>query len=304
MKKLFIVVSCVLGFAQAALAQTDSIAAEVAQTAAEKPTDWGEVIFSILVLIVALGIIAHIVYELFFKKPHPDISVEEGKAARQNLGMKPMSDDEAARMLQKMDDILDSWTAYKDENNEDKFVMTKYSQTKKTLALLDEIAAANPDREDVVNRYNEINAIYNGSMKRQYNGSTKYIVLCVIIAALMAWASGSGWYSIAIFFALQIAIYWLASMTPTYLLDKKALKGTSGKPKFMSGMIAGILGLTATAPTYVTITKWDDGTTTKDEDNSMFWIALIFTIILLVVLAFFMFVVALFNYLRNYVLHI
>ena len=266
MKKLFIVVSCVLGFAQAALAQTDSIAAEVAQTAAEKPTDWGEVIFSILVLIVALGIIAHMVYELFFKKPHPDISVEEGKAARH--------------------------------------VMTKYSQTKKTLALLDEIAAANPDREDVVNRYNEINAIYNGSMKRQYNGSTKYIVLCVIIAALMAWASGSGWYSIAIFFALQIAIYWLASMTPTYLLDKKALKGTSGKPKFMSGMIAGILGLTATAPTYVTITKWDDGTTTKDEDNSMFWIALIFTIILLVVLAFFMFVVALFNYLRNYVLHI
>lgn len=303
MKKLFIAVSCMMGLAQTALAQTDSIAAEAVQTAEEQSTNWGELAISILILIVAIGIIAHMIYEYFIKKPHAAITVEDGAAARKNLGLKPMSDDEASALIQKMDDILDEWTPYKDENNEDKFVMTKFAQTKKTLALLDEVAAAHPDREDVVNRCNELNECYNDAMKRQYNGSTKYIVLCAVIAALMAWGAGGNWVSVVVFFGLQIAIYWLASMTPTYLLNKKALKGDGWRPKFMSGMIAGILGIAATAPTYVTITKWSDGTETKETDDSPFWISLIITIILLVVLAYFMFVVALLNYLRNYVLH-
>lgn len=215
-----------------------------------------------------------------------------------------MTDAEAEDLIKKMDDVLDEWTPYKDENGDDKFVMTKFSQTRKTLALLDEVVAAAPDREDVVNRYNELNDSYNDAMKRQYNGSTKYIILCVVMAAFLAWTSGGHWGSVVTFFALQIAIYWLASMTPTYLLNKKALKGDGWRPKFMSGMIAGILGLAATAPTCVTITKWSDGTETKETDDSPFWLSLIVTIILLIILAYFMLVVALINYLRNYVLHI
>lgn len=71
----------------------------------------------------------------------------------------------------------------------------------------------------------------------------------------------------------------------------------------MSGFIAGILGGVATAETVTTVTKWSDGTTTKDVDNSNFWISLILSIVLFVVLAIFMFVLAFINYLRNYVFH-
>ena len=304
MKKVFLAVAAVLGMAQVALAQTDSIAAEAVQMAEEKATDWGEVIISSLVLIVALAIIGHMVYEYFIKKPHGALTVEDAKAARQAQGLKPMTDAEAGVLMQKMDDILDEWTPYKDENGDDKFIMTKFSQAKKTLALLDEVVAAAPDREDVVSRYNELNDCYNDAMKRQYNGSTKYIILCAVIAAFMAWTSGGHWGSVVTFFGLQIAIYWLASMTPTYLLNKKALKGDGWRPKFMSGMIAGILGLAATAPTYVTVTKWSDGTETKEEDNSAVVGSIFITFFLLIILAYFMFVVALLNYLRNYVLHI
>lgn len=303
MKKLFVSCAFLLSGVSVLLAQTETVVNDVAEPAANAGTDWGNVAISVLVLIAALAIIAHMVYEYFIKKPHASLVLEECKAARKEQGLAAMSDAEANEWLVKMDDILDSWTSYKDENEADRWIMTKYSQTKQTLALLDEVVAAMPDNADVVARYNELNDCYNDAMKRQYNGSTSYIILCVVVAALLSWASGANWYSIAIFFALQIAVYWLASMTPTYLLNKKALS-TTWRPKFMNGMIAGILGLAATAPTYTTVTKWSDGSETKEEDNSAFWISAIITIVVLLFLAIFMFVVALLNYLRNYVLHI
>ena len=276
MNKILVLCALLLNGVQLALAQTGD-AASVSDTATNAATNWGEVALGILVLICALAIIAHMIYECFIKKPHDALTVETCQNARKEQGLKPMTEAEAGELLVKMDDILDSWTSYKGENEEDLWVMTKYSQTKKTLALLDEVAAALPDNEDVVSRYNQLNDHYNEAMKRQYNGSNAYIILCVVVAALLCWAGGStGWYNVAIMFALQIAVYWLASMTPTYLLNKKALS-TSRTPKFMNGMIAGILGLAATAPTYTTVTKWSDGSETKEEDNSAFWFSAIFS---------------------------
>lgn len=304
MNKFLVLCAMLLNGVQFALAQTEKAAPLDSGSATEVATNWGEVALGILILLGALAIIAHMIYECFIKKPHDALTVEACQNARKEQGMKPMTEAEAGELLVKMDEILDSWTSYKGENEEDLWVMTKYSQTKKTLALLDEVVAALPDNENVVSRYNELNQSYNEAMKRQYNGSTAYIILCVVVAALFCWIGGSGgWYNIAITFGLQIAVYWLASMTPTYLLNKKALS-TSRTPKFMNGMIAGILGLAATAPTYTTVTKWSDGSETKEEDNSAFWFSAIFSLVILLLLAIFMFVVALLNYLRNYVLHI
>ena len=61
-------------------------------------------------------------------------------------------------------------------------------------------------------------------------------------------------------------------------------------------MIAG-------AKTYKTVTKWSDGTTTTDTDNSETGIALIIALVVFVFLTFFLWVIAIWNYLRNYVLH-
>ena len=308
MKKLTLLCASVIASVQFVLAQTDSVAAEALELVEEqKGIDWsnvGSTVLGILVLIGSLAIIAHMIYDNYFKKPHAALDLDQCRASRKNQGLKPMTDAEAQGLLQKIEDVYTQWTQFKDEEGTDKLIMTKYSQTKKTLAVLDEVAAACPDREDVVNAYNELNQFYNEAMERHYNGSTKYIILCVVVAALLAWMSGgSNWWGVLIFFALQIAIYWLASKTPAYLLYKKELKG-SNRPGCMSGTIAGILGMAATAEAVTTVTKWSDGTTTKETDSSNVWISWIITIILLIVLAYLMFVVALVNYLRNYVLHI
>ena len=68
MKKLF--VSCVflLSGVSVLLAQTETVVNDVAEPAANAGTDWGNVAISVLVLVAALAIIAHMVYEYFIKK--------------------------------------------------------------------------------------------------------------------------------------------------------------------------------------------------------------------------------------------
>jgi uncharacterized protein with PQ loop repeat len=71
----------------------------------------------------------------------------------------------------------------------------------------------------------------------------------------------------------------------------------------MTGAIAGILGLAATAPVYVKVTK-DRNTgevLDREEDHSMTWIAMAFSVVLFIVIAYLMLFVGIFNYLRNYV---
>ena len=81
------------------------------------------------------------------------------------------------------------------------------------------------------------------------------------------------------------------------------MKGNGGKPSFMTRLFGGLFGAAATAETYKVITTYSDGSKTEETDNSNFWLTLIFSIIIMVVLAVCMFFVAAISYLRNYVIY-
>ncbi|MBR1809686.1 MAG: hypothetical protein IJ776_09915 [Paludibacteraceae bacterium] len=260
-----------------------------------------EELTNILILVLSGAAILHMLIEIFSSKNIAPLNAVENATARQANGMQPMTDEEAAEWMQKMDDILSEWTPYTDENGNESFIMTKYSQTKKTRTLLEQVRAAMPDNETVVERYNMFAENYNTAMKRHYNGSTKYIILAAVVAVALGAIAGS-WSTILTFFGTQIVVYIIASMTPTYILNKIALK--PAKPKFMSGFIAGIFGLTATAATYKITTHWSDGTTTTKYDDSEKWTSAIISLVLIIFICFFMFIPAIMNYIRNYILHV
>lgn len=304
MKKFFTLVATFLCSAHLMFSQIDTTAIETVEIV-EETSNIGEIITNILMAILIFGailaIFGHMIYELFIRKNRPNLILEEQINARKDAGLAPMTDEEAELLINKMDELQQKWTSFIDNDGKEKWLLTKHSQAKLTNTILDEIATTIPDHESVIECYNELNEVYNDGLKRKYNASTTYIIISAIAGIAISLLTET--YGLLAFFGISIAIYIMASMTPTYLLNKKALKGNN-RPKFMSGFIAGILGLAATAETVTTVTKWSDGTTTREDDNSNFWISLIFTVILVVILAIFMFVVSLINYLRNYILHI
>ena len=299
MKKVFFFFAALLSGVQTVFAQADSTAVEMVEQTTNSG-QVGEILLGILILLVMFAIIGHMVYELFIVKKPKALTVEECKEARLNAGLSPMTEEEAQELLNKMVDDTESWTSFVNANNEDDKIITKYSQAKKTRQVLEEVAASMPDNSDVVECYNSLLEIYTECTKRKYNASTTYIIISAVLMVGISILAGT--YEMIAYTAVSIGLYIMASMTPNYILIKKELKGRRG-PKFMSGFIGGILGGVAAAETVTTVTKWSDGTTTKDVDNSNFWISLILSIVLFVVLAIFMFVLAFINYLRNYVFH-
>ncbi len=255
-----------------------------------------------LPIVLICAIIIHMIYELLFKRAPKKLNINEVRQARANAGLYSMSYMEADTLLNKISAIYNSWTQYVDEDGRDMCIITKHSQAKKTRLLLKEIAAALPDNSEVIREYNELREHYMSSTKRTYNGSTPYIVISAIIGVVFSIIADD--FFMLAFVAVSILFYFMASMTPTYMNNRRVLNGNNRSAGFMSGIIAGIFGTLATAKTVTTITKWSDGSTTRDTDNSQVWGSLIFTIIMLFIITMFMYFVALINYLRNYILHI
>ena len=220
-----------------------------------------------------IGFRDNMIYELFIAKKPAVLNLTACQEARKNAGLNPMTGSEAQALLDKMVADTNSWTPFVNADGEDDTIITKYSQAKQTRQVLAEVAAAMPDDSDVIDCYNALAEVYTECTKRKYNASTTYIIISAILMVGLAIMSGA--YEAIAYCGVSVLLYIMASMTPNYILIRKELKGSRG-PKFMSGFIAGILTGVATAETVTTVTKWSDGSTTKDVDNSNFWISLLF----------------------------
>lgn len=313
MKKLFlpIILITLLFCCPCLFAQIDSLATDSLFTGTTESegilgvSDWTpvfDVLISILTGLLILAMTVHMLYEIFFAtKKYVPLSAEAELNARKDAGLPPMTEEEIASCLEQMGNLVDEWSSITAEDGEPRYFITKYSQIKKAKKCLAEIASQHPDSEDVIECYNEIIGGLVSAQQRQFNGSKTYIILTALVGVFASWMSDwEVWPFLT--FGMFIFLYILSTMTPQYLLNKKALRGNSG-PKFMSGLLMGVLGLVGSARTYTTITKWSDGTETREDDNSETWIALAFSFIITMVLCAFMFVVALVNYVRNYLIH-
>lgn len=273
----------------------------------EMPTSGGassndvwNTILGILFILAVLAMIGHMVYVNYFTKPFPEVYDSTNATLENNAYVKAV--------LEPL--YKNEFTPLCNPNEVPGHDTIYYPVGKKTAyhakEVLDNIIANHlPVDGEGASLLNKVAAATNDAYKRTFAGSKAFLIVSIIVAAGACYLNKDAYP--LIYFGFSCIAYWFASRTPNYILVEKELKAARlGKQSksFMTGAIAGILGLAATAPVLVEVTKNANTGEVIDtqEDHSMTWIAMAFSVILFVVIAYLMIFVAIFNYLRNYVL--
>lgn len=267
---------------------------------AKKGTNIADYIISILIILVYLGIIAHMVY-VFFKgdRYKKQFTVEEMVQQRTEQG-KPteMSEEEYNQCANLLESAFNTWSLDgQTEEGDELRKPKKMKQIKASAALIDQAIAIQPTEQDVIDRINELADVINSNEKRYFDGSKALVWLGVIVGIIFGFITGPGTAAVTL---ISTGCYILASRTPAFLIDKRAKRGGGN---IHNGMIAGIFGMIAGAQTIRTITTYSDGHKEYEDDHSQHWIAWILGLCLLVAIAAFMALWAIINYLRNYVFY-
>lgn len=278
----------------------DTVAFSSPTAQIEKTTDISTYIQSILLILVYLGIIAHMVY-VFFKgdRYKKQFTTTEMMSLRTEQG-KPssMSEDEYNQCVSLLESAFNTWSLDgQTEDGDEIRKPKKMKQIKSSAALIDQAISLQPTEQDIIDRINELTEVINSNEKRYFDGSKALVWLGVIVGILFGFIMGPG---IAALTLISTGCYILASRTPAFLIDKRSKRGGGN---IHNGMIAGIFGMIAGAQTIRTITTYSDGHKEYSDDHSQHWIAWILGLCLLVIIAFFMALWAIINYLRNYVFY-
>ena len=154
-----------------------------------------------------------------------------------------------------------------------------------------------PTDADVIERLNSLTDVINSGEERHFDGSRKLIWLGVIVGILMYWMMGVG-----MMFSTLIAtgLYVVASRTPQFLIDKRALRGGGN---IHNGILPECSGYWQERRQCGQYTSLMMVIKEYSDDHSQHWIALAIGLVVLFVLAMMMAFWALLNYLRNYVLY-
>uniref|UniRef100_UPI00405712B5 hypothetical protein n=1 Tax=Alistipes sp. TaxID=1872444 RepID=UPI00405712B5 len=253
-----------------------------------------------LIMLAALGVAAwHMIKENYLTKYRTDYTVAEFSQNRVAQGLSPeMSGQENQLARDLLDEIYDAWTTSTLPDGTEIFcpmTRTAVLLTKKNMAA---VIAMNPTDEAVVERLNAFNETLGNAFEREFNGSKPLLWVAGIFGVIGIFFGGFG---VAVF--LGMGFYWLASRPPLFMTIRKELKGTNTSKSILSSIIAGLFTMVATAKTYKTVTKWSDGSTTTDTDNSETWFSLALMVVVMVMLASFILIFGLVNYVRNYHLY-
>lgn len=257
-------------------------------------------ILGILFIAVMLAIIAHMVYVNYFRKGYPETLPDMSGSADNNAYVK-----------EAMDNLYNvEFTPYCDPNETPGPDVYNFPIGRKSAyhakEVLDEVYANHlPVDGEAAEDLRKVSIVTNEAFKRTFAGSWKYLIITAIIGVCSCLLNSD--LTPLPFFSLSCVLYYFSCRTPNYVLmkkDLKALKSGRVSSSLTNGLIAGIFGLAASAPVYVTVIKNRNTgeVLSRDEDHSMTVVGLAIMVILFIILAMFMMFIGIFNYLRNYVL--
>ncbi|MBQ9232217.1 MAG: hypothetical protein IJ190_13715 [Prevotella sp.] len=266
--------------------------------------DFTEVAIVILILVLSVIMVVHMIYELFIRKnPFAPISLEEMKAQREAEGLPVlMSQEEYEQCSKLMDDEYAQWTPIPGNVNDARLYTSK-KEMDHAIDTFNQIRALKPTDKNLIDICNVYLSVGADGRKRQFNGSMVLLILVALFAALFIFIAGKeGGYQMALFVILMGGIYYMSSLTPTFLLFDRELNGSNGKG-CMGAVFAGLGGMILGARTIKTTTKWSDGTTSTDYDNTEHTVSWVIALIVTSIVIFTLFIWSFFNYLRNYVFY-
>lgn len=319
MKKVFILMTMLLvlmfntNYALAAKSDKNSVetvenseqSAEISNAATKNagPSIWEkilDVIIGILSVSAVLAIIAHMIYVKYLQYPRYKHTYDEEFFRNKRLEeQKPeySTNDEDIMCEQYLMTYGDDWKTYIDkETGEEDSYPTKRKQMNNAIEMIENVIAISPTSPEIIERINIVTDSINELEKRHFNGSKTLMWIAGVIGVIPIFF---GAWQICIVMLMGMALYYIASQRPVFLL----LKQQDSKPGFVDAIIIWALGMIGAAQTVTTVTKWSDGSTTKEDDNSQHWFAWIFALVIILLLAMYMSVLSFFSYLRNYVFY-
>lgn len=291
MKKLSISILTLLASTLPALAQSatstnnDSLVAAI-------------VIYLVLGLsVVAIG---HMSYVLFIRrKLNENLTESDMIAKRQAAGLPAKATDfDNANAEAIITEATDTWTTWTNPDGSTDFMPLQRTAVKKTAECYDRIMKIMPTDPETIDNINALATVTNYARKRVFTASkTMLIVLWVVTIAFCLLADSWGFLWLG---GINTVLYVGSTMKPNYVLVRRDLQGKT-ESSFLTGIIGGLFAGVAAAPVYRTVTTYSDGSKSTSDDHSATFFALAFTLVAMIVLSIFLFVVAIFNYLRNYV---
>lgn len=250
---------------------------------------------AVVIVIIAVAMIAHMLYEnLFRKNLRTDYTATAFRNLRKEKNLGDMSAQEAVALESELDEMIAQWGKLPNEDGEMVPYPLKHSVVKKSLATLEKAVAAMPTNSRIVERINGANEILNHAQQRQFNGSKAMVVTSIIVGIVIGAIVGR--VDVVVSICVGIILYLLGSRSTTFLIADKQLKGSSGS------MLANIISSLFMGATQSKTTATYGSGSTK-TNNAKGWISLILGLVVMVALSALIPVIAVVNYIRNYIIY-
>ncbi len=201
-----------------------------------------------------------------------------------------------------LENAFNAWSVVKTEGSEEFRKPTSFKQVRNSIKWINQAIAMGPSEKVLVERINELGAVINDNEKRIFQGSKRLLIFVGIIGAIIFYLIyrsndvSKAFIGASIYWSFGL-LYFIASMTPVWLAEKKKFAGSVN-----SGFMNFASNLQDMDRTWNV--KWSDGTTTKESEYggclmSVIVMFVVFTVnIVLIPLR------VLINFFRNYVLYI
>ena len=256
-------------------------------------------LWALVVLALFAFMFIHIIFDLFFKPFGKKYSQEYFELKRIGAPeMLPFSAADAENCMSTLEAGFSKWGYWDDDLEQEHlvpFTRKEYLNARKALIAVEKSVPTSPDVIESFKRY--VN-IYNKATTRKFDGSKTLIVLTILFIGAMTYFFhvGNSYFLIGLFL-------FIAASTVPYWLKCKRQNERSGSHA-TTRIIGGLFKMVDSMPTYVTVTKWSDGSVTKESDSSAKVMMFVFAIICILCMVIFLPIIAFISYLRNYILYV
>lgn len=262
--------------------------------------DWRLVILLLISVLIALPMLLHMIRHTFLRKKREPMTAGCFREQRLASGSEPQasaSEEEKAREY--LAQIAETWSETPGPKN--KRLPLTHHQIVRTDRLLRQIRAVRPTDPQTVSEANAVTETLNNMESRVFSGSKLYIFTTLAIAlAVSLWTRDSLYLIIA---AICSLLYAMGSMRPLFMHLKREIANGSRHRGFISSLFGTIFGTLTPRKARSTMCKWSPETRFVDVSGMERVIFTIVSVVVMILFALLMWLVAVINYLRNYVIY-
>ena len=247
---------------------------------------WIKIIAAIVVLLV---IVVHTIITMVKQKDlRTDYTVADFSKNRKNAALGAITKEEIDALNSSLDSIDNIWGEIVDSQGDTVTYPHKKSAVMQSLTILQQAIAANPTDKGVVEKINSYNEVLNHALTRQFSGSKTIIAIATILGLILGF--GTGFYMAIVATIVTVLAYILASYTPNFMLIEQIARNGKRSTSLVKRLLLALIGSVTVA-------------NQNDKDKSERWVSYLLLFVGTIVMAFLLPIIALVNYLRNYVIY-